>query len=242
MKISHESAKNVSLFCCAAETNSGCMNTHARSLAWGRPASVLLKAAMAVTGLGMAVWLTLHMLGNLTLFAGPAIMNGYAVKLHESGVLWPLRTLLIAALAVHVLCAVLTTLQAHAARPHGYHVRLRGHASGWAARSMRAGGVLLMVYLIYHVTQIYGFGHPSFVEGNVHHNLLAVVRQPLHAIAYLAATALIALHLAHGLGSSWITLGLFARRRERAVRRGLLAWAVVVTVGFAAPLVVPYLG
>ncbi|HKP60435.1 MAG TPA: succinate dehydrogenase cytochrome b subunit [Polyangiales bacterium] len=217
------------------------MNTHARSLAWGRPDSVLLKAAMAVTGLGMAVWLTLHMLGNLTLFAGPQIMNGYAIKLHDSGILWPLRALLIVALGVHVVCAVLTTRRAHAARPHGYRVRLRGHTSSWAARSMRVGGVLLLAYLFYHVTQIYGLGHPSFVPGDVHHNLLAIVRQPLHAVVYLAATALVSLHLAHGLASSWITLGLFAPRRERLVRRSLFAWAALVTLGFAAPVLAPYL-
>jgi succinate dehydrogenase / fumarate reductase cytochrome b subunit len=236
MKTSHESLEKLSLFFGACAANTGCMNSQARSLAWGRPASVLLKAAMAVTGLGMALWLTLHMLGNLTLFAGPRIMNGYAIKLHDSGILLPLRTLLVVALAVHVLCALLTTLQARAARPRGYRVRLRGHASGWAARSMRAGGTLLLIYLLYHVMQIYGVGQPSFVEGDVHHNLIAVVRQPLHAVLYLAATALVALHLAHGLASSWITLGVFSRRRERLVRRGLLTWAAVVTVGFAAPV------
>jgi succinate dehydrogenase / fumarate reductase, cytochrome b subunit len=196
---------------------------------------------MAVTGLGMAVWLTLHMLGNLTLFAGPQIMNGYALKLHDSGILWPLRTLLVVALGIHVLCAVLTTLQAHAARPRGYRVRLRGHASGWAARTMRAGGALLLVYLLYHVTQIYGLGHPSFVDGDVHHNMLAIVRQPLHATLYLAATAVVALHLAHGLASSWITLGVFDRRRERLVQRALFGWAAIVTLGFAAPVLAAYL-
>jgi hypothetical protein len=98
---------------------------------------------------------------------------------------------------------------------------------------------LLLVYLVYHVTQIYGLGHPSFVPGDVHHNLLAIVRQPLHAALYMAATALVALHLAHGLASSWITLGVFARRRERLVRRSLFVWAAIVTLGFAAPLLAP---
>ena len=47
--------------------------------------SISVKAAMAVSGLLMAVWLTLHMLANLLVFAGPGLINGYALSLRASG-------------------------------------------------------------------------------------------------------------------------------------------------------------
>ena len=194
---------------------------------------------MAVSGLGMALWLTLHMLGNLLVFAGPAVMNGYAEKLRETGLLWPMRVLLVGALVVHVVSALVTTRRAHAARTTGYRVRLHGRARSWAGRSMRVGGVLLLGFLAYHVAQIYGVGHPDFVPGDVHHNLLAVVKVPWHALAYLVATALLALHLAHGLASAWISLGVIAQRRERLVKRALRGWAWAVTIGFAVTTLWP---
>jgi succinate dehydrogenase / fumarate reductase, cytochrome b subunit len=207
-----------------------------------RAASVSLKVAMAVTGFIMAGWLTLHMLGNLLVFAGPDVYNGYALKLRETGLLWPMRVVLVAILAVHVVCAVLTTRQGWVARPQRYHYGLKHHASSWGARSMRVGGALLFVYLAYHVAQLYGVGHAAYVPGDVHHNLLAVLHQPIHAVFYVAATALVALHLAHGLSSALITLGVVPGRRKRQVRRALNAWMGAVALGFAVEALAPLLG
>jgi succinate dehydrogenase / fumarate reductase cytochrome b subunit len=107
---------------------------------------------------------------------------------------------------------------------------------------MRIGGVLLFVYLGYHVAQLYGVGHASHVPGDVHHNVLAVLDQPIHAVLYVAATAFVALHLAHGLNSALITLGVVPGRRKRQVRRALNAWMAIVTTGFAVEALAPLLG
>lgn len=225
MKASHESPEKVSIFGARRRRQASNMDTTANTLTRSRPTSVLLKVAMAVTGFVMAAWLTLHMLGNLTMFAGAELMNEYALKLRATGLLWPMRAGLVAALGLHVVCAVLTTRQGLAARPTRYTVALRHRATTWAARTMRVTGALLLLYLGYHIAQLYGVGHPSYVEGDVHHNLITVLVQPLNAALYLLATALITLHLAHGLGSALISLGVFNRKRERLVQRGLNAWA-----------------
>jgi succinate dehydrogenase / fumarate reductase cytochrome b subunit len=218
------------------------MRTAIQTEALERPASVSLKAAMAATGFAMAFWLTLHMLGNLSVFFGPAVMNGYALKLRETGLVWPMRVALLVILAVHVFCAVLTTRQGLAARPHRYRVALKHHASSWGARSMRIGGVLLFAYAAYHVAQLYGVGHAAYVPGDVYHNLAFVLGQPLHAVLYVVATAFLTLHLAHGLGSALISLGVIPGRRRRLVRKSLNAWVVVVTAGFAVEALAPLVG
>jgi succinate dehydrogenase / fumarate reductase cytochrome b subunit len=217
------------------------MNTATETRSLERPASVSLKVAMAITGFSMAGWLTLHMLGNLLVFAGPAVVNAYAAKLRESGLLWPMRVGLFAILAVHATCAVLTTRQGLAARRQRYRFSLRHRASSWGARTMRMGGVLLLVYLGYHVAQLYGVGHPAYVPGDVHHNLVRVLQQPVHAVLYVVATAFLALHLAHGLGSALITLGVVPGRRQRQVRQALNAWMWMVTAGFALEAFAPLL-
>ncbi|HET6332427.1 MAG TPA: succinate dehydrogenase cytochrome b subunit [Polyangiales bacterium] len=218
------------------------MNTATQIRSPERPASVSLKAVMAATGFAMALWLTLHMLGNLLVFAGPEVMNAYSVKLRDTGLLWPMRLALVAILVVHVTCAVLTTRQGWAARPLRYRKALRHHASSWGARSMRVGGVLLLAYLGYHVGQLYGVGHASYVPGDVYHNLESVLRAPLHVALYVLATAFVTLHLAHGLGSALITLGVIPGRRRRLVERALGGWVWIVTLGFAVEAVAPMLG
>ncbi len=204
--------------------------------------SISLKAAMAVSGAVMVGWLTLHMLGNLTVFAGPELMNGYALKLREAGVLWPVRAVLVAALVVHVGAAIATSLRSRAARTTRYRVALKARASSTASRTMRLTGALLFAYIIYHVAQIYGVGHPGYVPGDVHHNLISVMKLPLHLALYVGGTALICLHLAHGMRSALQSLGVLTGRRERVVQRALYGWAFAVTAGFALTSLGPALG
>jgi succinate dehydrogenase / fumarate reductase cytochrome b subunit len=183
----------------------------------------------------MAGWLTLHMLGNLLVFAGAEAMNGYGEKLRGTGLLWPLRLLIGSALIVHVFCAAATTQRGHAARTVGYRVAPKPIGSTVASRTMRAGGLLVLLFLAYHVAAIYGVAHPSFVPDDVHHNLIALLRVRSHAIVYVGATALVALHLAHGLTSALITLGW--SNAERTLRRVMRAWVALITLGFAAPCI-----
>src|SRR5262245_32604046 len=105
MKISHESQENVSIFFEPSRPQIESMNTATETRSLARASSISLKAAMAITGFLMAGWLTLHMLGNLLVFAGPDVMNAYAAKLRDTGLLWPMRAALLAILAIHATCA-----------------------------------------------------------------------------------------------------------------------------------------
>jgi succinate dehydrogenase / fumarate reductase cytochrome b subunit len=169
-------------------------------------------------------------------------MNGYGERLHASGVLWPIRVLLLAATVLHVICAAITTARGRAARPIAYRAGLRSAASTIASRSMRVTGVLLLAYIVYHVPSAHGVGHPSFVPFDSHHNLLVLLHIPLHVACYVLASALIALHLAHGLSSAWISLGWTSPGREHVVRRTMRGWAATLTLGFTAIALAPWLG
>jgi hypothetical protein len=60
--------------------------------------------------------------------------------------------------------------------------------------------------------------------------------RPVHATLYLLATTLVTLRLAHGLRSSFTTLGVVAGRRQRMLRRALASWTALVVLGFALPV------
>jgi succinate dehydrogenase/fumarate reductase cytochrome b subunit (b558 family) len=146
--------------------------------------------------------------------------------------------LLGAGFIAHVLGAAITTRRGHHARPIGYKVgRSSMHRARIAARSMRWTGIGLLGFLVYHVSIVYGLGHPAFVADDVHHNLGVLMRQPLHALLLWLAAMLVALHLAHGLVSAWITLGVVPQRRERLVQYSLAGWTLLISLGFALPLV-----
>jgi succinate dehydrogenase / fumarate reductase cytochrome b subunit len=200
-----------------------------------RPATIMVKVAMAVSGVGMTAWVTLHMAGNMLWLLGPEAMDRYGGLLHGSGILWPVRLLLLAGVAVHVLGALITSRQGLRARPIRYRRGLRPHASSVGSRSMRISGTLLLVFMVYHVLSVYGVAHPAYVPEAFHHNLSALLTQPLDAILLLLASGFLCLHLSHGLASAWISVGLISARREAQLRRALSAWTLLVSLGFLTP-------
>ncbi len=194
------------------------------------------KALMASTGLFVAGWSLAHVAGNLLIFRGPRALEQYAALLRRSGpLLWAVRGLLAFSLAVHVVAALRLTLAAARARPVAYAARGVREASGLAARSMRYGGAFLLAFLAYHLAHVYaGFGHASFVDGDVSGNMVRGLREAPAAIAYLGSALALGLHLAHGAWSGPKSLGLAERAPRPLRRRGALALGLAVGLGFAA--------
>ncbi|MBU1800965.1 MAG: succinate dehydrogenase cytochrome b subunit, partial [Actinobacteria bacterium] len=113
---------------------------------------------MALSGLAFIGFVLGHMYGNLKAFSGQAAFNEYAEHLRElgepmlphSGLLWILRVGLIVALVVHVVTALMLTRRAHAARTQKYAVK-KNVASSISSRTMRWGGVTILVFLAWHL-------------------------------------------------------------------------------------------
>jgi succinate dehydrogenase / fumarate reductase cytochrome b subunit len=209
--------------------------------------SVGKKVAMAVSGVILVLWIIGHMLGNLKAFMGPAAINSYAEGLRTLGepllgrgwLLWAVRVVLIAAVGIHILAATQLTLQSRAARPVRYRVTPHDEIL-YASRTMRWGGVILVLYVVYHLLHMtFGSAHPSFIPGDVYQNLVAGFRSWPVVITYVAATLALAFHLHHGAWSALQTLGAGHSRFDRQRRTGAAIIAIAVFVGFiSVPLAV----
>src|SRR3954465_10769897 len=109
------------------------------------------KVVMGITGLIGIGFVILHSVGNLLVFRGAAALNSYSHFLKSSGeLLWTLRAVLIVAVVLHVTAAVQLTRQSRAARPIGYAKR-ENQVATISSRTMRWGGVLLLVFIVLHV-------------------------------------------------------------------------------------------
>lgn len=167
------------------------------------------KIAMAVTGLILAFWVVMHMLGNLQVFAGAEVLDAYGHKIQSMGpLLWAMRAFMLAALVVHVASAISLSRGAMAARAKGYQGPKASFASTVASKSMRAGGIVLVVYLVFHLLDLtVGTVHPDFRHGEVFHNLTTSLRNPAVAGLYMLASISIGLHVFHGVSSAVQTMG-----------------------------------
>jgi succinate dehydrogenase / fumarate reductase cytochrome b subunit len=196
--------------------------------------SIGRKVVMAVTGVILVGFVIAHMLGNLQVYIGPEAMNNYAVwlrqVLHGTG-LWIARVVLLVAVVLHIWSATSLTLSSRRARPVGYREQ-KWRESTYASRTMRWGGVIILLFVIYHILHMTtGTVHQSFIEGDVYHNFVAGFRVVPVSLFYIFAMLALGLHLKHGVWSMFQTLGVSHPRYIRAAH--VLAWtvAIVVVVG-----------
>jgi succinate dehydrogenase / fumarate reductase cytochrome b subunit len=196
--------------------------------------SIGRKVVMAVTGAILVVFVLGHMVGNLQVYLGPEALNRYGALLrqllHGAG-LWVVRAVLLAAVSLHVWSAASLTLESRRARPVGYR-ETKWKESTYASRTMRWGGVILLLFVIYHLLHFTtGAAHPDFVEGDVYHNFVAGFRSVPASLVYIFAMLALGLHLRHGVWSMFQTLGVSHPRYMRLARAGAWLFAVLVVVG-----------
>jgi succinate dehydrogenase / fumarate reductase cytochrome b subunit len=212
-----------------------------------RRSSVALKILMAVTGILLVLFLFVHMAGNLKIFFGGATFDHYAHWLRTIGepllpktwYLWIQRTVLTVAVIGHVAAATILARRARKARPVRYAHRPKVQGS-YAARTMRWGGVIILLFVIYHILDLTtGTFNPVGDKQHPYANVVADFA-PSHwyvTVFYALAIVAIGFHLRHGIFSAVRTLGQQTARGERIARVTALVLAVVLVTGY---LCVPF--
>jgi len=197
---------------------------------------------MGVTGLIGIGFLILHMAGNLQAFMGQTKINDYGAMLHGplNELTWVLRIVLIVSVILHVTMVYQLTQRSAAARPIGYQKKVP-QVSTLASRTMKWGGVLLLVFIVFHIlhftTETFdpgGWRGMTDTHGNrdVYGNIVASFHIWWVALFYIVAMVFLGLHLYHGAWSSVRTLGYAKPSGHPLHRKIALAVAAIVWLGF----------
>lgn len=195
---------------------------------WGT--TVGKKVAMAATGILMILFLVSHTISNVLIFRNPEHLDSYAAWLRSLGpALWVARAGLLAIVIIHIVAAYQLTMLARRARPVAY-AEHEYQVATYASRTMRWGGVLLLVFIVFHILHFTtGTFHPDFHPGEVGLNVVRGFQVMPVAAFYVVAMFFLGLHLSHGVWSAFQTLGLNHPSYDRS--RQLLAWGLAILVG-----------
>lgn len=201
------------------------------------------KFVMAITGIILFGYVVLHLWGNLKIFDGARTINNWGVFLRVFGdpvfsnsqILWLIRVFLGICLVLHIVAAYQLTRRDWAARPAGYAMR-KSQESTYASRTMRWGGIFILLFIIYHVLDLTtGTLHPSnyaaYHEGNIYSNVTGDFQNWYIALIYVLAVSVLGLHLYHGIWSFFQTMGLNNSRSNRLWRNVATVVAIVLTIG-----------
>lgn len=198
---------------------------------------------MAVTGVVLIGFVVMHLVGNLQVFEDPDRINGYAHFLQSLGpALWAARLFLLLCVGLHIWAGVTLAFESRHARGDTPYAVNRWIQAAFASRYMRSTGYVVLAFILYHLAQFtLGFAQPASFKTNIPHYTMAgdyhvlgvaVVRQgtevldvrgmmirgfsnPLVSLFYIVAVGLLSLHLLHGVGSLFQTLGMRNHRWER---------------------------
>jgi succinate dehydrogenase / fumarate reductase cytochrome b subunit len=197
------------------------------------------KVVMAVTGVILFGYVVGHLLGNLQIYSADRDqLNRYAAFLHDpsrASLLWGVRILLLAAVAMHIVASLQLWKLKRAARPIGY-VKKDDVPSAYAARTMMWSGPIIAAFVVFHVLHLTVGSVPPLQElspnqPDVRANVIAGFQHPAVAGFYIVAMLMLCLHLYHGLWSMFQSVGLSHPRYTPGLKRFAAICAILIAAG-----------
>ena len=194
---------------------------------------------VAATGIVLILFVIGHLLGNLQIFLGPDWINGYAQHLRDLGpFLWVIRAFLLAAVVAHIYYTVRLALENRRARPERYRRKETVKAS-FASRSMVMSGLILFVFIIYHLLHFtVRTTDPRFLtlpkdplgHYDVYSMMILGFQNWFISGFYILGMFLLALHLSHGSSSFFQSLGLNNQKLtpRLALAGRIFAWSLFI--------------
>ena len=215
------------------------------------------KYLMALTGLVLIGFVTVHLVGNLQIFLPPDKINGYSQFLQSLGpLLWAVRLGLLVCVGIHIWAAAQLTLEDLRARPTAYDFQHTIQAT-LASRTMRWTGFVVFAFVLYHLAHFtlgrvqpdqfkthfdyvmtqdfHVFGFPVVAAGtkvhDVHRMMVMGFANAFVSSFYIIAVGLLSFHLWHGFESAFQSLGLRTNRWGVFLRGVTGAYAILYFLG-----------
>ena len=190
--------------------------------------SWVLKLIMAVTGVIFGLFVFVHMVGNLKVFLpdtnGVNHINDYAHFLRTMGeplmpamsVLWIFRIVLFVSIVLHIYSALTLYMRGRESRGKFRRSGLIGGLNSFAARTMVVTGIVLLLFIIFHLLDLTIGAQPmapaTWTEGDAFGNLIGTFSRWPVALIYIVAMLILFLHLSHGLWTAVSDLGIVGRK------------------------------
>ena len=205
--------------------------------------SIGQKIVVGLTGLGLCLFVLIHMLGNLFILSGPTAYNKYAHSLHEIPFFILLELGLLLFFVGHILLSILLQIKNKIARGAvSYNQPAKGEKKGSLVHRFLwfQGGALLLFLAVHLLSFKFGPYYDTQIEGETVRDIYRLVvesfKRPIYTMGYSLALLILFIHLLRGFSASFKSLGFSHPVCISFIEK--LAWlfALLVTFGFLAPI------
>lgn len=211
----------------------------------------VLHGIMALSGLIMIAYLLAHAFGNFKLFSGQAAFDGYSAFLRVMGepilpagsALWAIRVVLLISVLAHIWAAFILWSRMRAATSgrgstrYATRKNTRGVQRSYASFTMRWGGVIIALFVIYHILHLtVNVIAPGGASDSPYERMVNGFSVWWVVLSYALALLALWFHLRHGFWSAMASLG---ANRSRAHRRAYTWIAVILALAIVLTFLVP---
>ena len=195
--------------------------------------SIGKKQVMAVTGLSFCLFVTVHLMGNLTIYAGKDSFLSYVDHLHSFESLVTLAEIgLIFFAVLHIGTGLFLFLENRRARPAPYAVKKSAGGQTIGSWTAPYTGVLILVFVIVHLIKF------RFVDKMTIDDFVILSKTfadfGFWTLFYIAGVIVVAIHVSHGFWSGFQTLGLSHPKYMPLIERLAIVFSLVIGIGFAS--------
>jgi succinate dehydrogenase / fumarate reductase cytochrome b subunit len=202
--------------------------------------SIGKKLMMALTGLSFCLFLSIHLIGNLTLYGGKDLFLSYVEHLHALGPLIRVVEFGLLTLAViHVSTGLILSWQNFQARPIRYKVNKRAGGRTIGSATMPYTGLLILIFVVIHLLNVHFIDHSL---QNAFQAVDATFSAVPYVLFYTIAVIIVAIHISHGFWSLFQTLGANHPKYTSAIKGMGVIFSLLVAAGFGfIPVYVSFL-
>ena len=211
--------------------------------------SIGKKQIVALTGLGLILFVFAHLAGNMIIFAGHEAFNAYGKKMQSLGpLLWVMRGGLLMTFLIHMGFTISVIIENRRARLQGYKEFRQVGKRSLATRTMSISGIVIFTFVIFHLkdfTLEEHHGLLSMIHGKDYGLYGLVVNSflnPIRASLYIVAVFAVGLHVSHAFESALQSFGLNHLRITPVIIKVSRVMGLLLALGYSAiPIYVLFL-
>ena len=194
---------------------------------------------MGLTGLLLCGFAVSHLAGNFLLLVSAEAFNTYAYTLTSSPLIYVAEAGLLAIFLTHMFLALKLQKENNDARPEKYYMRKHtGRGATFASSTMIYTGIILFIYLIFHIWHMkfgphYDVTYNGVEMRDLYKLVIEYFANPLSVFFYVFAMTAFGVHLSHGFWSAFQSFGFNHPTYTPLLKKASVGFGILMTVGFS---------
>jgi succinate dehydrogenase / fumarate reductase cytochrome b subunit len=175
------------------------------------------------------------------------LYNAYSTFLRENPLIKVVAYALYLSIILHVVYALIVTIQNRKAKPKKYDINNWQENSSWASQNMGLIGVFILLFIVVHLANFWariklgmgkGVGVDSFGNMDVYEVTSSLFHNIYYVIFYSFLMIPLGFHLHHGLKSAFKSLGFYHKNGLKILSKVALVYALIISILFA---IIPFI-